>query len=333
MSFTPNIFILGSTVFGDEKPRDVAYYAASQRLNVDELLFNYSISGDRVFYIASATDEFGANSPRQSSPLFSLLEGHPNHKGDGIYLFEDEVGFIVVIKKESSFSSLRGVDSECLEFITENESGQSLFIFSKNADTELFKESYLYTQIINSSFEEERISIEAISDIDNQGSSWEFLQYEELQKSHSTEKKASLLLALSGVVMIAFAVGIYGAGVVKQNNTFPQQVFSFTEKVKSVSDSARSSDKFARFVKFETELKANVYELGGWVDYIEIMPYESDKKGKSKGAPKGFQDALTVSWGVHLSSWATQEQIAKLSLSKVLKEGGMLSGQGKEVWK
>lgn len=329
MSFTPNIFILGSTVFGDEKPRNVAYYAASQRLNVDELLFNYSVSGERVFYIASATDEFGANSPQQSSPLFSLLEGHSYHKGDGIYLFEDEFGFIVVLKKESSFSSLRGTDSECLEFIEENESGQSLFIFSKSEDVELFKESYFYTQLIESSLDESRISIDAISGIEDKSSSWEFLQYEELQKSHGTEKKASFVLAIAGISMIAFAIGIYGLAVAKQENTFPKQVHSFTNQVKAVYESSNSNDKFARFVKFETELKSKVYELGGWVDYIEVVPFSGSK---SKDVPP-IADALTVTWGVHLSAWATQSQIAELSLSKVSKDGSMLSGQGREIWK
>lgn len=328
MNFTPNIFILGSTLYSEEKPREAAYYAASQRLNIDELLFRYFVSGDKVFYIAASPDEFSGHTSKDSSPVFCVLEGHPGHRGDGVYVFKDEDNLIVVIKKGASYTSLKGSESECLNFIIDNTVTESFYIFIDDKNIDLFENSFFHEGVLER-FPDASMSIESINAISND-ESWEYLEYEELQKGYRIEKKVSLLIGILGMMLISASVALYVLSFSKEKNTFPSQVNTFTNKVKTVTEKAYSVDNFSKFVRFETELKSKVFELGGWVDYINLMSASEFNGKKNK---KHKNEPLVLSWQVHVSSWATQEQIKELSLSKVTEEGDMLVGNGQEVWK
>lgn len=328
MIFSPNVFILGSAPYYDEPPRNVAYYAASQRLNSDEILFKSSVKGDRVYYIASTPDQFVKNSPSQSSPLFCLLDGSDDFMGDGTYVFENPDSFSVVIKHETSYSSFTGSQNECLEFIQDNQQNNKFHFFHRTQEEDQFDDSIIYSEISNSiknaEFSEHSIAILK----DKPG--WEYLQFEELQKSFKTEKKLSLVIGLAGVLMIAGAISIYGMSALNQQNTFPQQVESFTSEVKKTAELTRSNNLFANYIRFEIGLKAKVHELGGWVDYITIEKL----KGKDGAQlPPNLQNAYKVKWNVHINSWATPTQINALKLNRNIPEGGMVSGYGEEIWK
>ncbi len=105
--FTPDSIIAAAVPFGGEDPREAAYNNAAYALDRDDVHLLVSVENKKVFYIASASEDFAAHL-NAVTPLAAALPGMKGHQGDGAYLAISESGYAVVVRKGDELFSYVG---------------------------------------------------------------------------------------------------------------------------------------------------------------------------------------------------------------------------------
>lgn len=101
--FTPEVFVAGVIDYNKGNDWEIAWNNASNTLDDEDILLNISKHNGKIYYLAAHSRDFSiVSSPNTDivSPLSCALPGNPNHKGDGIYLYEILSGFAVIVCKD-----------------------------------------------------------------------------------------------------------------------------------------------------------------------------------------------------------------------------------------
>lgn len=108
--FTPDVFVAGVLDYKKGDIWEIAWNNAAHALDDEDILLNVSQQHDKLYYIAAHSKDFTSITEGNLdavSPLSSALPGNPDHRGDGIYIFEILSGFaIIVCQNEQLFSYL-----------------------------------------------------------------------------------------------------------------------------------------------------------------------------------------------------------------------------------
>ncbi|MBZ0158348.1 MAG: hypothetical protein K8I29_19295 [Alphaproteobacteria bacterium] len=101
--FIPERFVASSVPFatkelGAQDPLEAAYHEAVRLLDDENVRLIASTEGEYVYFIAGRARDFEA-APESGTPLANALPQTPDHRGDGLYCFDNGEHYLAVEKK------------------------------------------------------------------------------------------------------------------------------------------------------------------------------------------------------------------------------------------